>query len=144
MSNTNGRCFCGVVQYEFEGDPEEVMHCHCESCRRHTSSLVATFVMVKASSLRFTRGQPKEFRSSPGVRRSFCAECGSPIAYRSDRRPEIVDLYIGTLNDASTIVPWCHVHASEQLPWFEVLDELPRFEGSRSGASPNRHGPRKT
>src|SRR5262249_7901362 len=124
MSKTNGRCFCGAVQYEYEGGPEEVIHCHCESCRRHTSSPVPTFVMVKASTLRFTRSQPKEFRSSPGVCRSFCAACGSPIAYRSDRRPEIVDLYIGTLNDASAMLPRCHVHASEQLPWFEILDEL--------------------
>ena len=44
--------------------------------------------------LRFTHCQPKEFGSSPGVRRSFCAVCGSPIAYRSDRRPKIVDLYV--------------------------------------------------
>jgi hypothetical protein len=93
--------------------------------------------------LRFTHGHPKEFGSSPGVRRSFCAVCGSPIAYRSDRRPEIVDLYVGTLNDATAIAPWCHVQSSEQLPWFEILDELPRFEASRRGASPIRHGSRK-
>jgi len=143
MSKTTGRCLCAAVQYEYEGVPEEVIHCHCESCRRHTSSPVATFVMVKASMLKFTQGQPKEFGSSPGVRRSFCAECGSPIAYRSDRRPEIVDLYVGTLDDASVAAPWCHVHSGEQLAWFEILDELPRFEGSRRGASPIRHGPRR-
>jgi hypothetical protein len=100
--------------------------------------------MVKASALKFTQAQPKELGSSPGVWRSFCGECGSPIAYRSDRRPDIVDLYIGTLSDPAAATPWCHVHSSEQLGWFEVLDELPRFEASRRGASPIRHGPRKT
>jgi hypothetical protein len=143
MSRTTGRCLCGAIQYEYAGAPEEVIHCHCESCRRQTSSPVATFVMVKASRLTFTRGQPKEFGSSPGVWRSFCGECGSPIFYRSDRRPEIVDLYLGTLNDPNVVAPRCHVHAGEQLAWFEILDELPRFEGSRRGASPIRHGPRK-
>jgi hypothetical protein len=143
MSKTTGRCLCGALRYEFEGEPDEVIHCHCESCRRHTSSPVATFMMVKASALRFTQGQPKEFASSAGVHRSFCADCGSPIAYRSDRRPEIVDLYVGTLDDPADARPWCHVHASEQIPWFEILDELPRFEASRRGATPIRHGPRR-
>jgi hypothetical protein len=144
MTKTTGRCLCGALQYEFEGEPEEVIHCHCESCRRHTSSPVATFLMVKASALRFTKGEPKEFASSPGVHRSFCAECGSPIAYRTESRPEIVDLYIGTLSDpVPAAKPWCHVHTGEQIPWFEVLDDLPRYEGSRRGATPIRHGPRR-
>ena len=135
MSKTTGRCLCGAVRYEYDGEAEEVLHCHCESCRRHTSSAIATFVMVKASALKFTQGRPREFISSPGVRRSFCAECGSPIAYQSGRRPEIIDLYVGTLDDPATVKPWCHVHSAEQLDWFEIFDDLPRFEKSRRGTS---------
>jgi hypothetical protein len=105
---------------------------------------VATFVIVKTVAFKFTQGRPKEFGSSPGVWRSFCDECGSPIAYRTDQRPEQVDLYVGTLDDPAVVKPLCHVHAAEQLGWFEVLDELPRFEASRRGAAPIRHGPRRT
>ena len=140
---TTGRCLCGAIQFEYEGDPLESVHCHCDSCRRQTSSPVATFVMVPRSALRFTRGSTKEFVSSPGVRRSFCAECGSPIAYQSDRRPEIVDLYAGTLSDPSSVTPSCHVHTEEQLSWFEIVDELPRYAQGRRGATPVRYGPRK-
>jgi hypothetical protein len=44
-------------------------------------------------------------------------------------------------NDAS---PRCHVFVDEQLPWFEALDDLPRFATTgRDGASPVRIGPRK-
>jgi hypothetical protein len=143
MTTTTGRCLCRAIQYEYQGDPEEVLHCHCESCRRQTSSPVATFVMVKTSELRFARGKPKEFSSSPGVWRSFCPDCGSPIAYRSDRRPEIIDLYVGTLDDPGVVTPWCHVQTNEQIAWFEMLDELPRFAGSRRGTTPVRYGPRK-
>jgi hypothetical protein len=120
------------------------LHCHCESCRRQTSSPVATFVMVPRSALRFTRGQPKEYASSPGVRRSFCAECGSPIAYRTDKRPDIVDLFAGTLADPATVAASCHVHAAEQLGWFEMLDDLPRYAQGSRNATPMRHGPRRT
>jgi hypothetical protein len=105
MSKTTGRCLCGALQYEYHGEPEEVIHCHCETCRRHSSSPVATFVMVKASALRFTQGRPKEFASSPGVRRSFCGGCGSPIAYQSERRLEIVAVAIVVGGTVTGILP---------------------------------------
>jgi hypothetical protein len=139
---TTGRCLCGAIQYEYDGEPLDVIHCHCDSCRRQTSSPVATFVMVPRTALRFTCGQAKEFASSPGVRRSFCGECGSPVAYRTERRPDVVDLFAGTLAEPASVSPSCHVYAEEQLPWFEVFDDLPRYAQTRSGTAPLRHGPR--
>ncbi len=140
---TTGRCLCRAIEYRYDGDPLEVLHCHCESCRRQTSSPVATFVMVPRSALHFTRGAPKHYASSPGVCRSFCAECGSPIAYETERRPDIVDLFAGTLTDPSAITPTPHVYAEQQLGWFEMLDDLPRYAQSKRGAAPIRRGPRK-
>jgi hypothetical protein len=140
---TTGRCLCGAVRYQYDGEPTLVVHCHCESCRRQTSSPVATFVLIPRAALRFTGGQPKEFASSPGVRRSFCGECGSPISYLTDRRPDIIDLFAGTLSDPAKLAPQCHVHAIEQLAWFEVADHLPRYPGSRLTDLPMRHGPRQ-
>ena len=137
-----GRCLCGDIRYEYRGDPIVTLHCHCESCRRHTSSPVATFVCVAKSSFRLLRGTPTVYPSSPGVRRTHCARCGSPIAYESDRHPEQIDLYAGTLDDPAAVAPTCHVHAAEQLPWFEMPDALPRYERGRRGATPVRHGPR--
>ena len=139
---TSGHCLCGAIQYEYDAEPRLVVHCHCESCRRQTSSPVATFVIVPRAALRITRGQPKEFASSAGVWRSFCADCGSPVSYRTDRRPDVIDLFAGSLADPSSLLPQCHVHAAEQLPWFEVLDELPRYAGSRLADEPLRRGPR--
>jgi hypothetical protein len=141
---TTGRCLCGAVRYEYSGEPTLVVHCHCESCRRHTSSAVTTFVIVPKSALHLTHGQAKEFASSSGVSRGFCAECGSPLYFRTDKRPDAIDLYAGTLDDPAALVPQCHVHAAEQLPWFEVLDDLPRYPGSRRDKKPIRHGPRQS
>lgn len=57
---TTGHCRCGNIAYEYDGDPILVVHCHCESCRRQTSSPVTTFALVPKAALRFTRGEPKE------------------------------------------------------------------------------------
>ena len=138
-----GRCLCQAIRYECAGQPILIAHCHCESCRRQTSSPVTTFILVPRTTLRFTQGQPKEFSSSHGVWRSFCADCGSPIYYRTDRRPDDIDLYAVTLDDAARIAPECHVHSAEQLPWFEVVDNLPRYAEGQTDAAPLRLGPRQ-
>ncbi len=141
---TTGRCLCGDIRCAFVGAPDRVFHCHCDSCRRHVSSPVATFVCVLRDGFRFTHGQPLAYESSPGVRRSFCPRCGSPIAYEADRIPNEVHLYHGTLTDPGAIQQTALVHVAEQLGWFEVLDELPRYAEGMRGFSPVRHGPRRT
>ena len=65
-----GRCLCGDVRYEYRGEPVATLHCHCESCRRHTSSPVATFVCVSKASFRLLGGAPTVYVSSPGVHRA--------------------------------------------------------------------------
>ncbi|HEX5325991.1 MAG TPA: GFA family protein [Acetobacteraceae bacterium] len=142
MTSLTGRCLCGAVAYEVSGPPAQVVHCHCESCRRHTSAPVATFLIVRHADFRYTSGAPKVYVSSPGVRRSFCNRCGSPMAYETDRRPDHIDLFVCSLSEPATVVPRVHVHAREQLPWFEILDDLPRYAESFTNGEPIRHGPR--
>jgi hypothetical protein len=138
----SGRCLCGDIRYEYRGDPAATVHCHCESCRRHASSPITTFVVVAKEQFRYTQGTPVAYASSPGVSRTHCGRCGSPIAYESDRRADQIDLYVGTLDDPAAARPTSHVHAAEQLPWFETTDPLPRYARGRSDVQPMRYGPR--
>ena len=138
---TTGRCLCGDIRYEYVGTPILLIHCHCDSCRRHVSSPVATFVCVTRDTFRFTQGKTGVYASSPGVRRSFCPRCGSPIAYETDRLPDEIHLYHGTLTDPGAARPTAHVHVAEQLAWFEVLDELPRYAEGMRGVDPIGRGP---
>lgn len=136
-----GRCLCGDIRYEYKGAPLKILHCHCESCRRHTSCPVSTFVCVPRDGFRFTKGEPVAYASSPGVTRTHCGRCGAPMTYTSDRNTQ-VDIYAGTLDDPAAIVPTYHVFAEEQLPWFEIADALPRYARGSIGNQPVRHGPR--
>ena len=54
MKTTSGHCLCRAIAFSFEGAPNWTLHCHCESCRRATSSPMATWVSVprNASSAR--------------------------------------------------------------------------------------------
>ena len=131
---TTGHCLCGDLAYQFEGTPKWVSYCHCESCRRHTSSAVAAFVGMESSLARYTRGTPVRFASSPGVIRSFCGRCGSPMSYESESFPGEIHFYTGTLSDPAAVAPTSHVHVAEKLPWFDVRDDLPRHDGSGEAA----------
>jgi hypothetical protein len=135
-----GRCLCGDIRYEYRGAPK-VLHCHCESCRRHTSSPVASFVCVPADGFRYTKGTPAAYASSPGVTRTHCGRCGSPMTYTSNRNTQ-VDIYVGTLDDPAAIAPTYHAFTEEQLPWFEIADALPRFAQGSIGKQPVSHGPK--
>lgn len=126
----SGRCLCGDVRYTVSQPPLWVGHCHCESCRRNTGSAVATFVGVAVDAFTTTLGTRSFYESSPGVRRSFCARCGTPLAYESDRFPGEVHLFLGTLDDPNQLRPQFHVHCAERIPWFEIHDTLPRYPGS--------------
>ena len=130
MAPTRGRCLCGAVTYEFQGPENWRAYCHCESCRRNTSSPVTAFFGVPRDAVRFTGAAPKVFNSSPGVRRLFCGHCGSPMAFESERWPGEIHLYAASLEDPEAYRPQGHVHVAERLSWFDVRDDLPRHKQS--------------
>jgi hypothetical protein len=138
-----GRCLCGSVVFEYDATPNWTLHCHCESCRRATSSPMTTWVSVPRSAFVLVKDAPRYYHSSPGVKRGFCENCGSPLSYENERIPDEVHLYAASLSDPTGAVADGHVHVSEQLSWFEVLDELPRYanEGG-GGVVPIRVGPK--
>lgn len=120
-----GRCFCGAVRFRAEGEPKWVAFCHCESCRRATSSPVAAFTCFPVEEVRFSGETLKEFASSPGVTRTFCGQCGSPLSYRTEKRPDDIDLYPASFDDAADWHPTRHDLYSEHLPWLVPGDGLP-------------------
>lgn len=121
-----GRCLCGAVRFAYEGPENWRAHCHCESCRRATSSPFTTFFGVPDGAWRWTGEAPKLYQSSPGVRRWFCGTCGSPMAYGSDRHPGELHFYAASLDDPTDFAPERHVHCDEQLPWIVLADGLAR------------------
>lgn len=133
MTLRRGRCLCGAVSYEYEGPENWVGHCHCESCRRNCSAPFTTFVGVPRPAVRLTGAEPAVYRSSPGVRRLFCAQCGAPVAYDADRYPDEIHFYLAALEDAAGLEPAFHVHAGEQVPWVHLGDDLPRYVTGTSG-----------
>ena len=127
---TKGRCLCGEVTYEFTGEPNWTAHCHCESCRRNTSSSMTSFLGINRENYQFTGNKPKIYESSPGVRRHFCGSCGSPVAYDADYYAHEIHFYLAALEDPEKFSPQIHVFHGEKLSWLHLGDDLQKFEGN--------------
>ena len=128
-----GGCLCGAIKFEGKGDPLWISHCHCNSCRRSTGAPVTTFVGLEKAQFKWLSGTPKTFSSSPGVSRSFCADCGTPLCYEADRCPDEMHMYISVMDRPDDYVPTHHVFIGEKISWLELDDGLERYKGmSRS------------
>ena len=140
-------CCCGSLRAEAAGEPTFVGACHCTECQRRTGSPFGVGTLFPKEQVR-TEGPSKVYvRGSDSGRKieiHFCPDCGSQLTYENTHIPEEVHLYAASLADPSLIIPTRHVFVNEQLPWFEVADELPRFATtSRGGAKPVGIGPRR-
>lgn len=143
IRTTEGHCLCSTIRFAFEGEPNWVVHCHCESCRRAASAPVVTWISVPRAYLRFTEGNPRYYRSSSQAKRGFCSDCGSPLSYENDQLPDEVHLYAASLADPTGVVVSRHVFVEDQLDWFEIQDDLPRYAStSQGGRKPIRFGPK--
>ena len=117
-----GRCLCGAIRYRTEGEPKWVAFCHCESCRRATGAPTTAYAGFPAGCFRYIEGAPARFESSPGVTRSFCARCGTPLTYEGARWPGEVHVLVGTLDHPERVAPTGHAFAEERLPWLHLAD----------------------
>jgi hypothetical protein len=73
----NGQCLCGEVTVTATVTDPVMRACHCDMCRRHTSSM---FMSLPAENIEF-KGPTKTFQSSEWAERGFCGTCGSTLWY---------------------------------------------------------------
>ena len=139
-----GGCMCGSVRYETAGEPFAINYCHCRSCRRHTGAPVVALAGYRADQLRFSGDERRRYESSPGAFRAFCDRCGSPLTWEGDGGSElgqIIELHVSTFDHPESVVPTSHAFEPERLSWFDVADDLPRYDGFSELSSLLFHGP---
>lgn len=79
MCELNGQCMCGAVSITATPAQNSIGACHCDQCRRWTSSMLMTF---QAEPGYAALGPVKIYRSSDWAERAFCEDCGSSLWYR--------------------------------------------------------------
>lgn len=130
-----GRCLCGDVAWEVEGEGELVHHCHCGMCRKVHGTPYATAGGFPEASFRFVRGEAglRHYESSRGNRRSFCGRCGSAVP--GEATQGLVFVSLGGLEGDPGGRPLAHIFVASKAPWHDIQDDLPRFDAYPPGYS---------
>lgn len=123
-SKLSGRCLCGNVTYDCDGDPALTAICHCEDCQRQTGTSFSVVVGVQSDALRIDGDSLSTYKTvgeetGNERERKFCSSCGSPIVTVAADMPGLVFIKAGTLDDRSWLEPQMEVWCNSAQPWLE-------------------------
>ena len=129
--NATGGCLCGAVRYEIIGEMRGIVNCHCSKCRRfhgnfgaYTSIKLENLALIEKRGLKWYKSITDE---TPNVHRGFCVECGSSLFW-NPRDQELIAVAAGSLDDPTDLTTIGHVWISQISNYYEIWDDLPRFE----------------
>ncbi len=119
-----GSCLCGDVKYQISGKVGEVVHCHCETCRKAHGSAFSSVASVKDDDFELASTRDlSSFESSKGKVRYFCSKCGTQIYAKRDGTAHII-LRLGSLDDNPMTVEKNHIWVSQKAEWYSINSNL--------------------
>lgn len=127
-----GGCQCGAVRYALDAPPDHATICHCRMCQKAMGGAYLASASVVPGTFRWTRGEPASFQSSSMAYREFCANCGTPLAFRDVNGGRSITL--GSFDDPSAFQPGRQIGIESRLPWW-------RCDGLPDGATTEEDAP---
>ncbi len=101
-------------------------------CQRHTGSAFWAGAKFPEGAFRFTKGEPRVYRSSKILERYYCAVCGSSVALNYLERPwpeekPGFEAALGSLDDPVGLEPEFHFGVESQLGWLHFDPSIPQY-----------------
>lgn len=126
-----GRCNCGRLSYEFTGEPQAVIACHCLNCQRQGGGAFSVNLLLSDDQFAL-RGEPRVYvdgdtQSGEPVLRHFCPDCGSPIISKSAHAPGMSILKAGTLDERAGFAPQAQCWTETAFDWVRMPETLASF-----------------
>jgi hypothetical protein len=116
-----GGCYCGKIRFVVKGEPRVCANCHCKNCRRAAGAQAVAWVIVKSSDFEWQTGKPHRYKTDTGAFRTFCDSCGTSLTYETERRPDEIDITVGSLDHPENFPPTKDVYPDEKLPWVGLI-----------------------
>jgi hypothetical protein len=129
-----GGCACGAVRYEIDAEPIRGFYCQCRECQRDTGSGHAAVAVFPSAAMRVAGPAIEHQRTADSgaqKRKGFCGTCGSPLYNKPQNKPDMIGVYVGTLDDPSIFKAQIVMFASRAQGWDHVDPALPRLAGMR-------------
>jgi hypothetical protein len=124
----HGGCACGAVRYEAGAKPVLMLNCHCRHCQQASGGAYAATLVFPRADVRIS-GDVRYYRrdgEKGRVDRGFCPTCGSPIALKLGRQPQLVAIHAASLDDPSLFTPAMDIFTASAQPWDHMHPDLPK------------------
>jgi hypothetical protein len=129
---SKGGCLCGNVRYEVRGPLRDIVNCHCSMCQRlhgnfgpHAKALKDSITITRDDGLAW-------YKSSEIAQRGFCRDCGSSLFWEPFEL-DATGIIAGSLDQPTNLKTIGHIFVGEKPDFYEIDDNLPRFEASSDG-----------
>lgn len=124
---TKGSCLCGKVNYEITGKLGDIVHCHCQTCRKAHGAAFSSVAAVSDSDFKL-KGEHmlKSFESSKGKKRYFCSNCGTQVYAKRENTQHII-LRLGSLDTDPASPEKAHIWVSQKASWYTINQHLPQL-----------------
>jgi hypothetical protein len=125
-----GGCLCGAVRFRLTAAPVATRYCWCRTCQYIAAGNASVNVVVPTDALA-VEGATAEFQntadSGNGMRRRFCAACGTHLFSNSQGRPHLTVVRAGAFDSADYPQPAAAIWVSSAPRWACIADDLEQF-----------------
>lgn len=131
-----GGCLCRAVRYRAVGNVVSSSLCHCITCRKAAGAPSVGWVVWQESDFSWIGETPSRFASSPGVVRTFCSRCGTPLTYQNAlSAPGTIDVTTASLDNPDAFPPTMEIWTDHKLAWECLNPALPQHPRSSLDSS---------
>ncbi len=134
MTRYTGGCACGKVRYELAAAPIRGFQCQCRDCQRDTGAGHSSVMVFLRAALVVTGDVTETLRTADSGEqklKGFCGACGSPLYNKPVSKPDMLGVYVGTLDDPSDFKPELVMFASRGHAWDHLDPALSKLPGMR-------------
>ena len=125
-------CSCGQLSIAMNGEPAEILVCHCLECQKSTGSVFGTASYWGKDAIAAITGASTLYRRSSDsgrwVDNYFCPRCGSTVYWYLEVLPDVVGISVGNFADPKFPAPRAQAYAAYGHAWADAPHGVPRFK----------------
>ena len=129
MKKLTGSCLCGKVRIRVPDQFDFIGYCHCSECRKWSGSPFAAGGRIDSTDFEIVSGEEllSYYRKTEATELGFCRACGASLFSKKLKQGKHI-VRLGVLDDIPTQRPGVHIFVGSKAPWFELTDELDKFD----------------
>jgi hypothetical protein len=134
MTAHTGGCSCGAIRYVITAEPVRGFLCQCHDCQRDSGAGHTSVAVFPRAAMQITGEVVEHLRTADSgaqKRKGFCGNCGSPLYNKPQNVPDLIGVFVGTLDDPSRFKPEMVMFASRGHDWDHLDPALPKLPNMR-------------